>query len=79
MIEGTLRIEIGHKIETEARTEMIVEDLERAEETVELRIEIGLTLGTKVRRFHYCREPGHFMKECHKKKRDQAKQGEHKT
>ena len=28
---------------------------------------------------HYYREPGHFMRECQKKKRDQAKQGEQKT
>ena len=31
------------------------------------------------RRFHYCREPGHFRRECQKKTRDESKQGGQKV
>ena len=50
MIEGTLWIETGHMTEGDAEMQMIVTDVGRREERVDLEKVIHLTLGTKVMR-----------------------------
>ena len=59
---------------------MIVEDLREAGESGS-RNRDRSNNGDKSeeRKCHYCREPGHLMRECQKKNRDQAKEGEQKT
>ena len=72
-IEDTLRMETGHITEVDARIAIIKEDIVGIEETVDLGIEVDPLLGIKMKRkCHYCKEPGHFIRECQKRKWDQG-------
>ena len=78
MIEGTSKDRDRSYERGRRGIEIVVEGL-GVEEVMDLEIEIGLTEGISEERCHYCKGPGHFARECQKKKRDQAKQGEQKT
>ena len=70
VIEGILRIETGHMMQAESGIEMTVEDLGQVEERVDLEIEIGLTVGTKVRREGVITAESQDLRQYQKKKRD---------
>ena len=62
---------------TEAETgiEMTVEDLGGTDENGSRnRVRSNSRDKSEVRRYHYCRELGHFMRECQNRKRNKARQ-----
>ena len=69
------------KLETGHMTEMIEKALVGVEGTVDLGNGGRSTSRDrcKERKCHYCREPGHFIRECQKKEPNQVKQREQKA
>ena len=74
VIEEISRMKTGLIIEAEVEIGMMVEDLGAAEEKDGPDMEIWSNSRgrSEERRCYYCREPGHFMKECLNKKQDKA-------
>ena len=79
VIEENLRIGIYHTLEKES----VRDDsgkFRRNTKRVDLEIDRSNPRDKcEERRYQYCRDPGHFMMECQKKKRGQAKKREQRT